>query len=32
MNPNRGRILTGEVPEEARRGLNDFGHLGYDGP
>jgi Raf kinase inhibitor-like YbhB/YbcL family protein len=32
MNRDRGRILAGEVPEEARQGLNDFGHIGYDGP
>jgi Raf kinase inhibitor-like YbhB/YbcL family protein len=32
LNPDRGRILSGEVPTEARQGLNDFGHLGYDGP
>jgi hypothetical protein len=32
LNPDRGQILSGEVPTEARQGLNGFGHLGYDGP
>jgi Raf kinase inhibitor-like YbhB/YbcL family protein len=32
LDPDKGELLTGEVPAGARQGRNDFGHLGYDGP
>jgi Raf kinase inhibitor-like YbhB/YbcL family protein len=32
LDPGKGELLTGETPEGARQGRNDFGHLGYDGP
>jgi Raf kinase inhibitor-like YbhB/YbcL family protein len=32
LDPQSKGLPTGEVPAGASQGLNDFGHVGYDGP
>jgi Raf kinase inhibitor-like YbhB/YbcL family protein len=32
LDPDVGKLLSGELPKGAGQGRNDFGHVGYDGP